>query len=59
MVMNPDIQKQAQAEIDRVVPEGHLPSIEDRPSLPTVTAILWEVMRWRPVSPIGKDPVIY
>jgi cytochrome P450 len=59
MVLNPDIQKKAQAEIDKFIPVGHLPSMEDKPSLPYVTAALLEVWRWRPVAPIGKTVILY
>ncbi|KAJ7230946.1 cytochrome P450 [Mycena rebaudengoi] len=53
MLANPDIQKKAQEEIDTVVREGHLPSFDDEESLPYVSAIVKEVLRWKPVAPIG------
>ncbi|KAJ7251366.1 cytochrome P450 [Mycena rebaudengoi] len=53
MLANPDIQKKAQAEIDAVIREGHLPSFDDEESLPYVSAIVKEVLRWKPVAPIG------
>ncbi|KAF8895094.1 cytochrome P450 [Infundibulicybe gibba] len=43
----------AQNEIDAVVGNDRLPGSEDRPSLPYVEAIYREVMRWRPVLPLG------
>ncbi|KAJ7252542.1 cytochrome P450 [Mycena rebaudengoi] len=53
MLANPDIQKMAQEEIDAVIREGHLPSFDDEESLPYVSAIVKEVLRWKPVAPIG------
>jgi cytochrome P450 len=53
MLANPEVQKRAQEEIDAVVHEGHLPSFEDEESLPYVSAIVKEVLRWKPVGPIG------
>ncbi|KAJ7251375.1 cytochrome P450 [Mycena rebaudengoi] len=53
MLANPDVQKRAQEEIDTIVREGHLPSFDDEESLPYVSAIVKEVLRWKPVTPIG------
>ncbi|KAJ7251429.1 cytochrome P450, partial [Mycena rebaudengoi] len=53
MLASPDVQKRAQEEIDAVVHEGHLPSFDDEESLPYVSAIVKEVLRWKPVTPIG------
>ena len=48
MAKNPDIQKKAQAEIDRVIGSYRLPNYEDRQSLPYIEAIYREVLRARP-----------
>ncbi|KAF7365164.1 Cytochrome p450 [Mycena venus] len=53
MALHPDIQKRAQHEIDTVVGTHRLPEFEDRPSLPFIEALYREVMRWRPVLPLG------
>nr|BAL05187.1 cytochrome P450 [Phanerodontia chrysosporium] len=53
MVMHPAIQKAAQAELDRVVGRDCLPTFADREHLPYLTAIQYEVLRWRPVAPLG------
>ncbi|KAJ6466256.1 cytochrome P450 [Mycena sanguinolenta] len=53
MAPYPEIQKKAQAEIDTVIGPGQLPEFEDRPSLPFVEALYREVMRWKPVTPLG------
>lgn len=48
---NPDILKRAQTEIDSVVGRGRLPGFSDRSSLPYITAIVKESLRWLPVFP--------
>ena len=53
MLKYPEIQKRAQEELDRVIKPGHLPVMEDEESLPYTTAILKEVLRWKPVAPLG------
>ncbi|KAJ7864575.1 cytochrome P450 [Mycena olivaceomarginata] len=53
MLVNPDIQKKAQAYIDAVVADGRMPTFSDRPLLPYIDGILKEIMRWKVVSPIA------
>ncbi|KAG2135029.1 cytochrome P450 [Suillus cothurnatus] len=53
MVLHPDVQKRAQAEIDSVVGRDRLPTFEDRASLPYIDALLRETFRWQPVVPLG------
>ncbi|KAH7909267.1 cytochrome P450 [Hygrophoropsis aurantiaca] len=53
MVMHPEVQERARAQIDAVVGSDRLPDFEDRESLPYIDAILWESMRWEPVTPIA------
>lgn len=52
MVLNPDVQEKAQAQIDHVLGGKRLPTIHDRPSLPYVDAILTEVYRYSPTVPL-------
>lgn len=52
MMLYPNVQRRAQAEIDRVV-GTNLPEFEDRERLPYVRALVKETMRWLPVVPIG------
>jgi len=52
-LLHPDAQKKAQDEIDAVVGRERLPTFEDRPRLPFVDAMCKEVLRWRPVNPLG------
>ncbi|KAF7334612.1 hypothetical protein MVEN_02291300 [Mycena venus] len=53
MLLYPDTQKMAQLEIDSVVGRDRLPTFEDKPTLPYITALVNEVLRWRPVAPLG------
>ncbi|KAJ3537164.1 hypothetical protein NMY22_g5703 [Coprinellus aureogranulatus] len=53
LAMNPEAQRKAQAEIDSVVGLGRLPSLDDRESLPYVSAVVKEVERWHTVAPLG------
>ncbi|KAJ7505167.1 cytochrome P450 [Mycena galericulata] len=53
MALNPDVARKAQNELDDAVGVDRLPDFEDRKSLPYVEAVYREVMRWRPVAPLG------
>ena len=53
MTIHPEAQKKAQAELDAVVGPDRLPTFEDRESLPYLNALLREVLRWHPVTPMG------
>jgi cytochrome P450 len=53
MMLNPSVFQKARAELDRVVGQGRLPSLSDRPSLRYIDFIVEETTRWRPLSPIG------
>ena len=59
MLLNPDVQVRAQAEIDLIVGTERLPVFEDRPSLPYIEAVLRETLRWHPVTPLGKSLVYF
>ncbi|KAG8877873.1 hypothetical protein FRB97_002944 [Tulasnella sp. 331] len=52
MLLYPDVQARAQAEIDRVFGE-QLPSITNKASTPYLNAVLKETFRWQPVVPLG------
>ncbi|KAJ7671882.1 cytochrome P450 [Mycena rosella] len=49
----PEVQKQAQEELDRVVGPDRLPSFKDQPNLPYLNAVVMEIHRWKPVNPLG------
>ncbi|KAF9238245.1 cytochrome P450 [Melanogaster broomeanus] len=53
MILVPEAQEKAQAQIDAVVGRERLPTIDDRPSLPYVDAILRETLRLRTPAPLG------
>ncbi|KAF9050876.1 OrdA protein [Hymenopellis radicata] len=53
MLLNPDVQKRAQAEIDDVVGGDRLPTFNDREHLPYVNAVVTELLRWHNVAPLG------
>ncbi|KAJ3350907.1 hypothetical protein GGF32_004599 [Allomyces javanicus] len=51
---NPQVQKRAQAEADRIVKaHGRLPCFEDMDAMPYTRAIIKEATRIRPVGPLG------
>ena len=52
MILYPEVQKKAQAEIDAVVGPHRLPNFEDRLSLPYINAIVKESMRWHLILPV-------
>lgn len=54
LMLHPEVQKQAQADIDRIAP-NRLPSLDDYDSLPYIRAILKELLRWAPVVPLGES----
>ncbi|KAI6025694.1 cytochrome P450 [Pisolithus orientalis] len=56
MVLNPEVQTEAQEEIDRVVGDARLPEFRDRENLPYVEAVLIETLRWHPINPLLPLP---
>ncbi|KAJ8481542.1 hypothetical protein ONZ51_g5921 [Trametes cubensis] len=53
MASYPDVQKKAQAELDAVIGHDRLPTFADQDSLPYVSALAKECLRWRAVAPLG------
>jgi len=53
MVAYPDVQKRAQAELDAVVGRTRIPTFSDLHHLPYIRAMVKEMLRWRPVDPVG------
>lgn len=53
MLLYPEVQQRAQAEINSVVGTDRLPDFEDRASLPYVEAVYRETLRWYPTAPLG------
>ena len=57
--MHPEVQRKAQAEIDRVVGNDRFPTLADQPDLPYTDALVKEVFRWNPVAPLGKFVIFW
>ena len=53
MVLHPEVQAKAQAEMDLVLGRGNLPTFADQESLPYLAAVMNEVFRWQVVAPFG------
>ncbi|KAJ7460270.1 cytochrome P450 [Mycena latifolia] len=53
MLVNPDAQRRAQAEIDSITGGEYLPDFDDEASLPYVSALVKEVLRWKNVAPVA------
>ena len=53
LVLYPEVQKRAQAELDTVITRDRLPTFDDRPRLPYIDAMCRELMRWQMVTPLG------
>ncbi len=53
MTLYPDVMHCAQAQLDAVIGRGRLPTFDDRPNLPYIEAMVKEILRWRPVGPVG------
>ncbi|KAA1470233.1 cytochrome P450 [Dentipellis sp. KUC8613] len=53
MVLNPEVQRKAQEEIDAVIPPDRVPTLDDLRDLPYIEAVIKEVYRWLVPAPIG------
>ena len=53
MALYPEVQRAAHAEIDAVLGDSRLPDFCDQDKLPYIGAVLKEVFRWYPISPLG------
>jgi cytochrome P450 len=53
LVLYPEVQKRAQAELDSVVSRDRMPTYDDKPRLPYIEAISKELLRWQMVTPMG------
>jgi hypothetical protein len=59
MLVYPEVQAKAQAEIDQVIGSDRLPEPEDADRLPYVHAVTSECLRWLPVTPLGQWPHLH
>ncbi|KAI0662026.1 cytochrome P450 [Cubamyces menziesii] len=53
MAMYPDVQKKAQAELDKIVGPDRLPDHSDTDALVYINAIVKEALRWHTMLPLG------
>lgn len=53
LILYPEVQKRAQAELDSVISRDRLPTYDDKPRLPYIEAISKELLRWHMVTPLG------
>ncbi|KAJ6779274.1 cytochrome P450, partial [Mycena vulgaris] len=53
MSLYPEVQAEAQRELDRVVGTDRLPELSDRPDLPYINALCKEIFRWHNAAPTG------
>ena len=54
MVLHPEIQKKAQEAIDATIGTDRLPEMSDEGTIPYVDAVIREVLRWKPILPLGE-----
>ena len=61
MALNPEVQAKAQQELDALFAQTDqkLPDFTDEASLPYISAIVKEVLRWNPVVPLGLCYFVY
>jgi cytochrome P450 len=57
MLMYPEVQRKAQAEIDALFDGERLPTLADRPQLPYCDAVCKELKRWHTIGPLGVPHV--
>ena len=55
LVLYPEVQRRAQAELDAVIGRDRLPTFDDRTRLPYIEALCKELMRWKMVTPMGTN----
>ncbi|XP_067306109.1 cytochrome P450 2G1-like [Pseudorasbora parva] len=53
MIKHPHIQEQMQREIDQVIGQNRIPTMEDRKSLPFTDAVIHEVQRYMDIVPLN------
>lgn len=53
VTLYPETVRLAQKELDSVIGRDHLPDFSDQPRLPYISALVKEVLRWRPPTPFA------
>ena len=52
MILNPEVQRKAQKELDSVIGADRLPMITDRDDLPYLRSVVAEAYRFAPAVPL-------
>ena len=55
LVLFPQVQTRAQAELDVAIGRDRLPTFDDRQRLPYIEALCKELLRWKLVAPMGTE----
>ena len=55
MTAYPEVQNKCQEELDRVIGRSRMPTLADRDNLPYICATVREMLRWRPLLPLGES----
>ncbi len=58
LILYPEVQKRAQAELDSVISRDRLPTYDDKPRLPYIEAMSKELLRWHMVTPLGAGSLL-
>jgi len=53
MIAYPEKQRKCQEELERVIGRSRMPTLADQTNLPYIRATIRELLRWRPVTPLG------
>lgn len=53
MMLYPDVQEKARRSIDDAIGRDRLPNFADRPKLEYLDYVVYETLRWLPVTPLG------
>lgn len=53
-MLHPEVQREAQEQLDRVAGKDRLPEFDDIEQCPLVRAIVMKLIRWQPLLPLSK-----
>jgi cytochrome P450 len=56
LLLYPSVQETGQAELDKVIGDARMPTLDDMPNLPYVRACVKETLRWHPSAILGAFP---